>query len=63
VTGTEWLFRYPQNKRNNGRRNGKHTVADGTLKAKNNYFFAIGIVFSLYREPLMGDPIFPAKFE
>jgi len=28
------------------------------LKAKNNYFFAIGVVFSLYREPLMGDPFF-----
>jgi hypothetical protein len=28
------LFRYPQNKRNNGRRNGNHAVADGTPESE-----------------------------
>jgi len=57
VTGTEWLFRYPQNKRNNGRRNGDCLAARWFPQGKTAQLFVTGELYSLDKEPLMGDPI------
>jgi len=56
VTGTEWLFRYPQNKRNNGRRNGDCLAARWFPQGKTAQLFVTGELYSLDKEPLMGDP-------
>jgi hypothetical protein len=58
VTGTEWLFRYPPNKRNNGRRNGDCLAARWFPQGKTAQLFVTGELYSLDKEPLMGEPQF-----
>jgi hypothetical protein len=56
VTGTEWLFRYLQNKRNNGRKNGDCLAARWFSQGKTVELFVTGEDYSLDKEPLMGVP-------